>query len=98
MTGVLGDASRIPDPQVVIVFHPSDRVARILAGSEQATDPNLGPMAISWSTNGWLFSFTVGTTDVRAWRPGERQARVLPELRLPQVSHLVNEDPSLIAR
>ena len=98
MTGVLGDPSRIPDPQVVIVFHPSDRVARILAGSEQATDPNLGPMAISWSTNGWLFSFTVGTTDVRAWRPGETQARVLPELRLPQVSHLVNEDPSLIAR
>jgi len=54
-------------------------------------------MSLIWSTNGWLFSSTVGKTTVEAWRPGASQARVLPKLRLPEVTHLVNEDPSLIA-
>ena len=76
--------------------HPS-RVATVLAGSEQLTNPNLGPMGLTWSTNGWLFSSTVGVTTVHAWRPGQSQARVLPNLRLPKVTYLVNEDPSLIA-
>jgi hypothetical protein len=69
----------------------------VLAGSEQPTNPDLGPMALAWSTNGWLFSSTVGMTTVDAWRPGENQERVLPKVRLPKITHLVNEDPSLIA-
>jgi hypothetical protein len=97
ITGALGGTSRIPDPQAVLVIHPNTRVAKVLAGSEQPTTPNLGPMALTWSTNGWLFSSTVGSPTVRDWRPGEGQAHVLPKLRLPEVTHLVNEDPSLIA-
>jgi len=97
MTAALGGTSRVPYPQAVLLIHPHNRMARVLAGSEQATNPNLGPMALTWSRNGWLFSSTVGTTTVRAWRPGESRARALPNLRLPKITHLVNEDPSLIA-
>ena len=97
ITGALGGASRVPYPQAVLLIGTHTQVARVLAGSEQATNPDLGPMSLTWSTNGWLFSSTVGKTTVDAWRPGESQARVLPKLRLPKVTHLVNEDPSLIA-
>jgi hypothetical protein len=95
-TIALGSTSRIPYPQAVLLIGPHARVAKILAGSEQSTNPNLGPMSLTWSTNGWLFSSTVGKTTVEAWRPGVSQARVLPKLRLPKF-RLVNEDPSLIA-
>ena len=95
-TVALGYASRIPDPQAVLLIFPRTQVAKLLTGSEQLTYPNLGPMSLTWSTNGWLFSSTVGKTTVDAWRPGESQARVLPKLRLPKFT-LVNEDPSLIA-
>ena len=95
-TVALGYASRIPDPQAVLLIGPHTRGATLLTGSEQLTYPNLGPMSLTWSTNGWLFSSTVGKTSVQAWRPGESQARVLPKLRLPKFT-LVNEDPSLIA-
>jgi hypothetical protein len=97
ITAALGGNSHIPYPQTVLLIHPDTQVATVLAGSEQPTNPNLGPMALTWSTNGWLFSSTVGTTTIHAWRPGESRARVLPELRLPKVTHIVNEDPSLIA-
>jgi len=97
ITAALGGKSRIPYPQAILSIQPNDRVAKVVAGTEQPTNPNLGSMALTWSTNGWLFSFTVGTTSVRAWRPGESRARVLPKLRLPKVTQLVNEDPSLIA-
>jgi WD40 repeat protein len=97
ITGALSGTSLIPHPQAVLLIHPHARVAKVLAGSEQPTNPDLGPMALTWSTNGWLFSSTVGTTTVHAWRPGESRALVLPKLRLPKVTHLVNEDPSLIA-
>jgi hypothetical protein len=97
ITGALGRISRVPYPQAVLLIGARTRVARVLAGSEQPTNPNLGPMALTWSANGWLFSSTVGKTTVDAWRPGENQARALPKLRLPKVTHLVNEDPSLIA-
>ncbi len=97
LTGALGRTSLIPYPQAVFVIDPHARVARALAGSEQKTHPNLGPMALTWSTAGWLFSSTVGATTVHAWRAGESRARVLPALRLPKVTTLVNEDPSLIA-
>jgi hypothetical protein len=96
-TGALGATSRIPYPQAILLIRPHTRVARVLAGSEQPTNPDLGPMALAWSTNGWLFSSTVGMTTVDAWRPGENQERVLPKVRLPKITHLVNEDPSLIA-
>jgi hypothetical protein len=97
ITGALGATSHVPYPQAVLLIRSHTRVARVLAGSEQPTNPDLGPMALTWSTNGWLFSSTVGTTTVNAWRPGETQSRVLPKLRLPMVTQLVNEDPSLIA-
>ena len=67
-----------------------------MAGSEQSTNPNLGPMALTWSANGWLLSFTVGTTTVRAWRPDKSHARVLPNVRLPKVT-ACQRDPWLIA-
>ena len=95
-TVALGSTSLIPDPQAVLLIGPHTQVAKMLTGSEQLTNPNLGPMSLTWSTNGWLFSSTVGKTTVEAWRPGESQARVLPKLRLPKFT-LVNEDPSLIA-
>lgn len=97
IAAALGGTSRIPNPQAVFLIQPNDRVAKTMAGSEQSTSPNLGPMALTWSANGWLFSFTVGNTTVRAWRPGESRARVLPNVTLPKVTQLVNEDPSLIA-
>jgi len=96
VTAALGYASRIPDPQGVLLIGPRTQVAKMLTGSERLTNPNLGPMSLIWSTNGWLFSSTVGMTTVEAWRPGASQARVLPKLRLPEFT-LVNEDPSLIA-
>ena len=95
-TVALGSTSRIPYPQAVLLIGPHTQVAKMLTGSEQPTNPNLGPMSLTWSTNGWLFSSTVGKTTVEAWRPGESQARVLPKLKLPKF-RLVNEDPSLIA-
>ena len=95
-TVALSDASLIPDPQAILLIGPHTRGAKLLTGSEQLTDPNLGPMSLTWSANGWLFASTVGKTTVDAWRPGETQARVLPTLRLPKFT-LVNEDPSLIA-
>ena len=88
--------SLIPDPQAVLLIGPRSRVAKLLTGSKQLTYPNLGPMSLTWSTNGWLFSSVVGKTTVEAWRPGESQARVLPKVKLPKF-RLVNEDPSLIA-
>jgi len=97
ITAALGGTSHSLDPEAIVVIHSHTRVAQLLAGSEQPTNPNLGPMTLTWSANGWLFSSTVGTTTVRAWRPGETKARVLPKLRLPKVTQLVNEDPSLIA-
>ena len=97
LTGALGGTPAIPYPEAVFVIGPRAHGAILLAGSEQPTNPNLGPMALSWSSSGWLFSSSVGTTTVHAWRPGERRARVLPSLRLPKVTHLVNEDPELIA-
>ena len=96
VTVALGSTSRIPYPQAVLLIGPHTQEAKMLTGSEQPTNPNLGPMSLTWSTNGWLFSSTVGKTTVEAWRPGESQARVLPKLRLPKFT-LVNEDPSLIA-
>jgi hypothetical protein len=96
VTVALGYASRIPEPQAVLLIGPRTQVAKMLTGSERLTNPNLGPMSLTWSTNGWLFSSTVGKTTVEAWRPGASQARVLPKLRLPRFT-LVNEDPSLIA-
>ena len=93
----LSHASRIPDPKAVFLIDPHTQVAKMLRGSKQLTYPNLGPMSLTWSTNGWLFSSTVGKTTVEAWRPGQSQARVLPKLRLPKFT-LINEDPSLIAR
>ena len=93
----MGGASPVPYPQAIFSNMANDRLAKLVAGSEQTTNPNLGPMELTWSANGWLFSFTVGSTTVHAWRPGERRARSLPMLRLPKVTQLVNEDPSLIA-
>ena len=97
ITAILGGASRVPNPQAIFSIQANDRVAKLVAGSEQMTNPNLGPMTLTWSANGWLFSFTVGITTVLAWRPGESRARSLPNLRLPKVSRLANEDPSLTA-
>ena len=97
LTTALGGASRVPNPQAIFSIQANDRVAKLVAGSEQMTNPNLGPMALTWSANGWLFSFTVGITTVGAWRPSESRARSLPNMRLPKVSQLANEDPSLIA-
>jgi len=97
VTTALGGASRVPDPQAIFSIQANDRVAKLVAGSEQMTNPNLGPMELTWSASGWLFSFTVGTTTVHAWRPGESRARSLPNVRTPKVRQLVNEDPSLIA-
>jgi hypothetical protein len=97
ITGALRGTSLVPYPQAVLLIGLHTRDAMVLAGSEQPTNPNLGPMAISWSPGGWLFSSSVGATTVHAWHPGERRARVLPKLRLPKVPSLVNEDPSLIA-
>lgn len=95
-TVALSYASIIPDPQAVLLIGPRTPVAKILPGSKRLTNPSLGPMSLTWSTNGWLFSSTVGKTTVETWRPGASQARVLPRLRLPKFK-LVNEDPSLIA-
>jgi hypothetical protein len=96
VTAALSSASRIPDPQAVLLIGPRTQVAKMLAGSERLTYPNRGPMSLTWSTNDWLFSWTVGRTTVEAWHSGESQARVLPTLSLPKFT-LVNEDPSLIA-
>jgi len=97
LTTALGGASRVPNPQAIFSIQANDRIAKLVSGSEQMTNPNLGPMELSWSANGWLFSFVVGITTVRAWRPGESRARSLPNLRTPKVTQLVNEDPSLTA-
>ena len=88
---------RVPYPQAVFLIGAHTRVARMLAGSEQPTNPNFGPRSLAWSTNGWLFSWTIGKTTVEAWHPGESQARVLPKLGLPKITFPINEDPSLIA-
>jgi hypothetical protein len=95
-TVALSYASLIPDPQAVVLIGPRTQAATVLTGSKRLTNPSLGPMSLTWSTNGWLFSSTVGKTTVEAWRPGASQARVLPKVRLPKFK-LVNEDPSLIA-
>ena len=95
--GALGATSRVPYPQAILLIGTDTRVARVLAGSEQPTNPNFGPRALAWSTNGWLFSSTIGKTTVEAWHSGESQARVLPKLRLPKITQLINEDPSLMA-
>ena len=97
ITAALGGTSRAPYPQAVFLIGTHTQVAKMLSGSEQPTNPDFGPRALAWSTNGWLFSSTIGKTTVEAWHPGESQARVLPKLRLPKITHLVNEDPSLIA-
>ncbi len=97
ITTALGGASRVPNPQAIVSIQANDRVAKLVAGSEQMTNPNLGPMTLTWSANGWLFSFTVGITTVLAWRPGESRAHSLPNVRPPRLTQLVNEDPSLIA-
>jgi hypothetical protein len=96
VTAAVSYASLIPDPQAVFLIGPRTQVAKMLTGSRQLTHPNLGPTFLTWSTNGWLFSSTVGKTTVEAWRPGTSRAWVLPKLRLPKF-RLVNEDPSLIA-
>ena len=96
ITGALRGTPLLPNPQAVMLIGPHARDAMVLAGSEQPTDPNLGPMAISWSPGGWLFSFSVGATTVHAWHAGQSRARVLPKVRLPKVTY-GNEDPSLIA-
>lgn len=93
----LGATSRVPYPQAVFLIGTHTQVPKMLAGSEQPTNPDFGPRSLAWSTNGWLFSSTISKTTVEAWHPGESQARVLPKLRLPKITHLVNEDPSLIA-
>ena len=86
-----------PTPKRSSCSHPNTLVAKMLTGSRQLTYPNLGPTFLTWSTNGWLFSSTVGLAESGGLRcPGESQARVLPKLRLPKFT-LVNEDPSLIA-
>jgi hypothetical protein len=92
----LSSTLRVPYPGAVLLIGPHSQAATMLAGSEQPTNPNLGPMSLTWSSNGWLFSSTVGKTTVEAWRPGTSRARVLPKLRLPKF-RLVNEDPSLLA-
>ncbi len=98
ITTALGGASRVANPQAIFSIHGNDRVAKLVAGSGQMTNPNLGPMALTWSASGWLFSFTVGINSVSAaWRPSESRARSLPNVRPPKVSQLVNEDPVLIA-
>jgi hypothetical protein len=88
--------SRVPYPEVIVLIHTHTGHATVLPGSQQMTNPSWGPMSLTWSTNGWLFSDTVGTSLVRAWHPGQRGASVLPRVRLPKFQ-LVNEDPSLIA-
>jgi hypothetical protein len=93
----LGVTSRVPYPQAIFLIGTHTQVAKMLVGSEQPTNPDFGPRSLAWSTNGWLFASTIGKTTVEAWHPGESQARVLPKLRLPKITHLVNEDPSLIA-
>jgi hypothetical protein len=93
----LSRSAQRPDPKVIALINVRTGAATILPGSRQATDPNGGPMNLTWSTNGWLFSDTVGSSVVRVWRPGASRAMVLPSVKLPKV-HLVNEDPSLIAR
>jgi len=97
ITTALGGASHVPNPEAIFSIQANDRVAKLVVGSEQMTNPNLGPMTLTWAANGWLFSFTVGITTVLAWRPGESRAQSLPNLRLPKVSQLANEDPSLTA-
>ena len=91
------ETPRVPYPQAVFLIGVHSRVAKMLAGSEQPIHPDFGPRSLAWSTNGWLFSWTIGKMTVEAWHPGESQARVLPKLGLPKITFPVNEDPSLIA-
>jgi hypothetical protein len=89
---------KVPNPKVIALIHVHSGNATILPGSQQPTNPNWGPMSLMWSTDGWLFSDTVGSSVVHVWRPGESRAWVLPRVALPKVQFpLVNEDPSLIA-
>ena len=80
----LGATSHVPYPQAVLLIGAHARVAGRLAGSEQRTNPDFGPRALAWSTNGWLFSSTIGKTTVEAWHPGESRARVLAQAAAPQ--------------
>lgn len=52
ITTALGGASRVPNPQAIFSIRANDRVAKLVAGSEQVTNPNLGPMTLTWSANG----------------------------------------------
>ena len=96
ITGAL-ETPRVPYPQAVFLIGPHTRVAKMLTGSEQPTNRHFGPRSLTWSANGWLFSWTIGRKTVEAWHPGETQARVLPKLGLPKITFPINEDPSLIA-
>jgi hypothetical protein len=96
LTAALSRTVRTPYPEAIVLINVRTGDATILHGSQQTTNPNWGPMSLTWSTNGWLFSDTVGTSIVHAWQPGETRAWVLPRVMLPKVQ-LVNEDPVLIA-
>ena len=84
ITGALGRTSRVPYPQAVLLVGSHTQVARVLAGSEQPTNPSLGPMALTWSTNDWLFSTTVGKTTVIAWHLGRVRLECCPGLGFPR--------------
>jgi hypothetical protein len=88
----------VPNPKVIVLVDVHSGNATVLPGSRQATNPEWGPMSLTWSTSGWLFSDTVGRSVVLVWRPGESQARALSRVSLPKLQFpLANEDPSLIA-
>ena len=68
-TTLAGPAS----PGLAVVDLARGRAA-LLAGSEDVT-PTGGQPSLGWASNGWLFFFAAGpTTEVAAWRPGERAA------------------------
>lgn len=96
LTAALRRPARTPYPEAIALVDVRSGTATLLPGSQQTTNPNWGPMSLTWSTNGWLFADTVGSSVVHVWQPGESRAWVLPKVALPRVQ-LVNEDPSLIA-
>jgi len=97
------DGSRLAllgNSEVVVVALRTDR-AGILQGPGRDLSSSNGPPMISWSSTGWLFAAGIGRTEVWAWRPGLRTARVLPHVNLPAV-HLDPpqfqlDDPSMMA-
>ena len=98
----IGGAWPYVHPTEVLLVYLRTGGARVLSGTEQHVMPNYGPVAVTWSSNGWLFATAIGDRHVLIWRPGDAGAMVLSRVRLPGLDlgippEMQQELPTLIA-